>query len=79
MSSNTRRTPPIAAPLFPAHHYLNDGYGIKSWLLTKDHKRIGLLYLWSIMVFFIVGALLGERSPARRLAHIGEGNGETGK
>ena len=36
---------PIMAAEFPAHHYLNDGYGIKSWLLTRDHKRIALLYL----------------------------------
>ena len=40
---------------FPAHHYLNDGYGIKSWLLTRDHKRIALLYLVSITFFFFVG------------------------
>jgi len=35
--------------------YLNDGYGWKSWLLTKDHKRIGLLYLVTISVFFAIG------------------------
>ena len=35
--------------------YLNDGYGWKSWLLTKDHKRIGLLYLITISVFFAIG------------------------
>lgn len=29
-------------------NYLNASYGIKSWLLTKDHKRIALLYLGSI-------------------------------
>ena len=34
--------------------------GIMAWLTTTDHKRIGLLYLWSIMFFFIVGAILGE-------------------
>lgn len=34
--------------------------GIKAWLTTYDHKRIALLYLWSIMVFFIIGAILGE-------------------
>jgi len=34
--------------------------GIIAWLTTTDHKRIGLLYLWSIMVFFIVGGILGE-------------------
>ena len=28
-------------------HYLNASYGIKSWLLTTDHKRIALLYLIS--------------------------------
>ena len=35
--------------------YLNDGHGIKSWLLTKDHKRIALLYLVSITAFFATG------------------------
>src|SRR5439155_8503622 len=36
-------------------HYLNVSYGVKSWLLTKDHKRIALLYLASITLFFFVG------------------------
>ncbi len=36
-------------------HYLNASYGIKSWLLTTDHKRIALLYLASITFFFFVG------------------------
>jgi cytochrome c oxidase subunit I len=33
--------------------------GILGWILSTDHKRIGLLYLYSIMSFFIVGAVLG--------------------
>src|SRR6185503_8521266 len=36
-------------------HYLNINYGLKSWLLTKDHKRIGLLYLISITLMFFIG------------------------
>ena len=36
-------------------HYLNAGYGIKSWLLTTDHKRIAMLYLVSITFFFFIG------------------------
>jgi cytochrome c oxidase subunit I len=36
-------------------HYLNANYGIKSWLLTTDHKRIALLYLVSITFFFFIG------------------------
>ncbi len=39
-------------------HYLNADYGVKSWLLTRDHKRIALLYLFSITVFFAIGGLM---------------------
>jgi cytochrome c oxidase subunit I len=43
----------------PALHYLNNGHGLKSWLLTKDHKRIAILYLISISIFFFLGGLMG--------------------
>lgn len=33
--------------------------GIASWLLTTDHKRIGIMYLIGIITFFCVGATLG--------------------
>jgi cytochrome c oxidase subunit 1 len=33
--------------------------GILGWLFTTDHKRIGLLYLWSILSFFAVGVCFG--------------------
>jgi cytochrome c oxidase subunit 1 len=36
-------------------NYLNADYGIKSWLLTTDHKRIALLYLMTITFFFFIG------------------------
>ncbi|KAF1074771.1 cbb3-type cytochrome c oxidase subunit I [Halodesulfovibrio sp. MK-HDV] len=37
-----------------------DGKGwIRSWLFTLDHKRIGVLYLYTIMAFFLVGITLG--------------------
>src|SRR5207244_1763802 len=39
-------------------HYLNKGYGIRSWLFTTDHKRIALLYLVTITFFFFVGGIL---------------------
>ncbi|MBI1881346.1 MAG: cytochrome c oxidase subunit I [Chloroflexi bacterium] len=38
-------------------HYLNIDYSVKSWLLTTDHKRIGLLYLVSITAFFVLGGI----------------------
>jgi cytochrome c oxidase subunit 1 len=33
--------------------------GILSWLLTTDHKKIGLMYLYAVVVFFFVAAILG--------------------
>lgn len=33
--------------------------GILGWLLTTDHKRIGLLYLISMLTFFLVGVTFG--------------------
>ncbi|HTY59303.1 MAG TPA: cbb3-type cytochrome c oxidase subunit I, partial [Bacteroidota bacterium] len=36
-------------------HYLNAGYGVRSWLLTTDHKRIAILYMISITFFFFIG------------------------
>src|SRR5438477_3747930 len=41
----------------PSEHYLNATYGIRSWLLTTDHKRIALLYLASVTFFFFVGGI----------------------
>jgi cytochrome c oxidase subunit 1 len=38
-------------------NYLNNGYGLKSWLLTKDHKRIAVLYMISISIFFALGGV----------------------
>ena len=38
-------------------NYINAQYGLKSWLLTRDHKRIALLYLGSITFFFFIGGL----------------------
>jgi cytochrome c oxidase subunit 1 len=41
----------------PREHYLNATYGIRSWLLTTDHKRIAILYLISVTFFFFIGGL----------------------
>jgi cytochrome c oxidase subunit 1 len=38
-------------------NYLNATYGVKSWLLTLDHKRIALLYLATITLTFVVGGM----------------------
>src|SRR5271157_1070052 len=45
----------ITAAVQEREDYLNASHGLKSWLLTKDHKRIGLLYLATITLFFFLG------------------------
>src|ERR1035437_1890517 len=47
----------ITAAIEQRENYLNASYGIKSWLLTKDHKRIALLYLATITFFFLIGGV----------------------
>jgi len=49
-------TEPHAAPGHVS--YLKDGYSIWSWLFTVDHKRIGILYLVMLTIFFAVGGAL---------------------
>jgi len=39
-------------------NYLNEETSIKSWLLTLDHKRIGLMYLFAIMFFFAIAGFI---------------------
>src|SRR6266536_2534338 len=51
------KTPPSPVHQMPREHYLNATYGIRSWLLTTDHKRIALLYLASVTFFFFIGGL----------------------
>jgi cytochrome c oxidase subunit 1 len=41
----------------PHPSYLEEGYSLRSWLLTRDHKRIALLYLISITLFFFLGGI----------------------
>jgi len=37
--------------------YLNEQKGLLSWLTTVDHKRIGVMYLWSVLAAFLLGGL----------------------
>jgi len=38
-------------------NYLKAGTGVKSWLLTLDHERIGVMYLVSIILAFFLGGV----------------------
>ncbi|HJQ84169.1 MAG TPA: cytochrome c oxidase subunit I [Candidatus Binatia bacterium] len=46
---------PIVVAPEPEESYLTVDYGVRSWLLTTDHKRVGLLFLMSITGAFFLG------------------------
>lgn len=39
------------------HNYLNCDTSIRSWIYTVDHKRIALMYLFTITFFFFIGGV----------------------
>ncbi len=53
-------------------HYLNADYGIKSWLLTTDHKRIAILYLISITAMFFIGGFAATMIRLELLTPAGD-------
>lgn len=64
----------------PKLNYLNNGTTLKSWLLTKDHKRIAIMYLISVSVFFLMGGVYASiirlelLTPASDLLNTGTYN-----
>ena len=52
---------------------MSEAKGVRSWLTTTDHKRIGLLYFWTAFAFFLVGgieALLIRAQLAQPDGHV---------
>ena len=53
-------------------NYLNAEYGWKSWLFTKDHKRIAVLYIISITIMFALGGVFAGLIRAELLTPQGD-------
>ncbi len=49
---------PAHADHAPEPDYIRAKKGIMSWLVTVDHKRLGLMYLASVLFFFLVAGIL---------------------
>ena len=62
MIETGQQTGTTQAPTASAYHtglnYLNHDKSIKSWLLTVDHKRIGILYGVTLAIVFLVAGVL---------------------
>ncbi len=64
----TVRQPHGASPT----NYLNKETTIRSWLLATDHKRIALLYLFTIIIFFAIAATAAALMRAELLTPRGD-------
>jgi len=53
--------PPEQASVVKGSFYENTGRyrGLAAWMMSTDHKRIGLMYLGALLSFFSVGVVLG--------------------
>jgi cytochrome c oxidase subunit 1 len=58
---------PALAEVAPRPTYLDDETSVRSWLLTTDHKRIGLMYLFTLLVLLALG---GFFAMAIRIEHL---------
>jgi cytochrome c oxidase subunit 1 len=56
-TNESRPAVPTPLPPAPREHYLNARFGVASWLLTRDHKRIAILYVVAITLMFFLGGL----------------------
>src|SRR5271155_1887473 len=63
---------PTPTPQPERENYLNKHYGVWSWLLTTDHKRIALLYLISITFFFFIGGFFALLIRLELLTPVGD-------
>ena len=48
--ATTAATPTFAPPTADSSY---ESTGLWSWIATVDHKRIGTLYLWTALFFFV--------------------------
>jgi cytochrome c oxidase subunit 1 len=55
MAGGIVEKPASGEVIHPKVHYLNASKGLKSWLVTLDHKRIAIMYLVAVSVALLLG------------------------
>ncbi|MGZ5566911.1 MAG: cytochrome c oxidase subunit I [Limisphaerales bacterium] len=71
-STDQLDTPQAFAQEEPSKNYLTEERTLWSWLTTTDHKRIGLLYLFSIIFYFLIAAVAAALMRIELLTPAGD-------
>src|ERR1700680_2427685 len=51
-------TADIAIPRAPSRTRIDKTRGVLGWITTVDHKRLGIMYLYTTFFFFVVGGIM---------------------
>src|SRR5579864_3755942 len=51
-------TADIAMPHAPSRTRIDKTRGVLGWITTVDHKRLGIMYLYTTFFFFVVGGIM---------------------
>ena len=62
----------IASAPVERPNFLTNGHGLKSWLLTLDHKRVAMLYLISVSCFFLLGGIFAMLIRLELMTPLGD-------
>jgi cytochrome c oxidase subunit I len=69
---NATVSKPAEDDVLPRDSYLTGDSGLKSWLLTLDHKRIAILYLITTLFFFVIGGTAAGLIRLELLTPVGD-------
>ena len=53
-------------------NFLTNGHGLKSWLLTLDHKRVAILYLIAVSCYSLLGGIFAMLMRIELMTPVGD-------
>ena len=63
---------PTSPAVMPTRTYLNNDTSLMSWLFTRDHKRIALMYIAGVTFFFGIGGFFAGLIRLELVTPVGD-------
>ena len=72
MNATASALAPSPSDLAERPNFLTAEHGLKSWLLTLDHKRVAILYLISVSCYFLLGGIFAMLMRIELMTPVGD-------
>jgi len=72
MTATASALAPPPSDLAERPNFLTAEHGLKSWLLTLDHKRVAILYLISVSCYFLLGGIFAMLMRIELMTPVGD-------